>query len=422
MRHFMMLLFMLVGLFSYGKPNIVFIIADDLGAYTCNPYGCDTNLTPNIDSIATDGMRFLNMNSYSLCAPSRASFLTGREPFRTGVIGVAATQNLSTNEITIAKQLQTDGYETGVFGKWNLYGGSGPDLPSQDANIAFHGFDTNLTFAGNTIDYGDPTNQSTFTPYQYNQGALQFIEDNSSSEFFLLYSFGLAHSSYNVGTPFDLGPWDDDTDNFWSKMEYMDWCVSNILDKISSEGIVSNTIVIFMGDNGTSGVIDSSYNGNVIAGGKGHEDEKGAWVPFYVRWPGTVESNSTYSGIAKFTDIPVTLADIASVGMPSDRIVDGRSFYSQLTNGTAWRSPNILISAIQSIDGFSKNSTHKVLDGTTLYSITNKPYGDDILTNGLNQVDVINEIQLKYFYTNRTDNVFGDRSWGGSTNEYIFLD
>jgi arylsulfatase A len=417
------LLLFLLAVTVFSRPNIVIIMVDDLGAYTCAPYGCDTNLTPNVDSIATDGMRFINMNSKPSCAPSRAALMTGRGSIRTGVKSPTSASNLTTNETTIASVLRDSGYATGVFGKWNLYQ-TAQEFATQTEQISAHGFDTNITFEGPTIDYGDPSSNETYSPYSYLQGALSFIEDNSANEFFLYYSMGLVHSPHDVPTPLDPDFTGTPTGFHWEKMKYVDFCVSNVLSVIESEGVVSNTVVIFTGDNGTDTIIDSSFEGTVISGGKASADEDGVWVPFYIKWPGQVGAGTTYSGVSKFEDIPVTIAEICRVVMPQDRLIDGRSFYNQILGGSAWRPDEIFMETQFGTQRQAKNQDYKILlDGSVydLYSLRNRPFGDIEVTS-ISQVDAINRIQLEYFLGSMTNRSFGDRSWGGSTNEFVLED
>lgn len=413
---------LLLASLAYAKPNVIIFMADDYGADACFPYGCDTNVAPSIDSLATDGMMFLDFTASSSCSPTRAMLMTGRLSDKNGVPAVVLS-NLSTNEVAFSRLARDVGYETGIVGKWNLYTASRANLEgiaNQNQQLTIHGFDFEDTFIGTTIDYGDSSTQETYTPYQYNQSALGFIEDNSSNQFFLVYNFGLVHEPYG-STPLDPAFTGTDTDYFWEMVEYMDWAVSNVLDKIQSEGIYSNTVVIFLGDNGTDDLVTLSFDGSPTEGAKLTPDESGAWVPFYLRWPGVVDAGSTNVSKWGVQDISITLADVMGFRMPSDRLIDGRSFYQSLTTNQIPRREFVMTS-YQGSNGFCKDGTRKLIDNLdgsyTLYDITQKPFGDIEVTNKTH-LDRSIELKLENVYTNVLQSSFGDRPWSGSANEFI---
>jgi arylsulfatase A-like enzyme len=267
--------------------------------------------------------------------------------------------------------------------------------------------------------YGDPSSESTYTPYQYNQSALSFLDATvPESPFFLYYSLGLAHSPFGP-TPDDPAFTGTDTEYFWEMMKYADGLVGNILDKIDSLGVEGNTIVIFAGDNGTDDDITSSFQGSAMIGGKATTDEKGVRVPFYIRWPGVITPSTTYDAIAQFEDIAPTVTEMCGLAMPQDRIIDGRSFLGAiLGQSNAYiRTESFTAGSFGAPDN-AVNSDYKATKLAGFLSITNWPYGDDVIS-APDQVDAINLIQLNHLTTNRNIVVFGDRYWGGSTNEFI---
>jgi len=323
------------------RPNIVFILADDVGAESMDMYGGSSWPTPNINSIAEAGMKFENAFSCPCCAPTRAQFLTGRYPFRTGITYPTLPDGpLSvTDETTVATVLKNSGYSTGLAGKWNLrYGGAnGASEAEQAAHIQGHGFEEHRAFIGHTIQYGPPSPESDFVPCRLNRWACDFIARKAlePKPFYLQYSLGLVHWPLTA-TPLNPNATTDnssDTELYACMMQYMDDMVGNVLDAIDTACIADNTVVILGGDNGTWRRITSTFKGVEIQGGKLSAKDTGSWVPFYVRWPGAVAPGSTYSGLMDFSDIFPTFIEIAEGVIPNYRIIDGKSSPPQsLTN------------------------------------------------------------------------------------------
>jgi len=312
-----------------ARPNIIFILADDVGAESLDMYGGSSWPTPNISSIADAGMMFENAFSCPSCAPTRAQFLTGRYPFRTGITYPTLPNGplSTTGETTLATVLKKSGYSTGLAGKWNLrYGGAKrASEAEQAAHIQAHGFEEHRAFIGHTIHYGPPSPESGFMPYKLNLWACDFIARKAlePKPFYLQYSLGLVHWPLTA-TP--LNP-DATTDNssdaelYACMMQYMDDMIGNVLDAIDAAGIAGNTVVIFGGDNGTWDRITSTYKGMAVRGGKLTAKDTGSWVPFCVRWPGVVAPGSTYGGLMDFSDIFPTLIEIAEAVIPDYRII-----------------------------------------------------------------------------------------------------
>ncbi len=337
-----------------SQPNIILILADDVGIEMTNAYGSEGLLvgevvhpykTPHIDQLAKDGLRFTNAFSTAFCAPSRAQLLTGRYPFRNGVgYPTLRAGLLSEKEISLATVLKNTGYSTGIAGKWNLSFGDALDgekgakqKEEQTKHIRVHGFEESNTFVGHTIQYGDTENENDYLPYTLNRWTCEFIERKArdTRPFYLQYSMGLIH------TPIDGVPGKDSTGKlkFLDMVAYMDSMVGEILDTLDRCGAANDTVVIFAGDNGTEGnvriegnrhEIVSKFQGRLVKGGKRTLKDTGSRVPFLVRWPGVVDAGSSYDGLMDFSDIFPTLIELGGGEIPSDRVIDGRSFYPQL--------------------------------------------------------------------------------------------
>ena len=334
-----------------SRPNILFILIDDMGVEMSNAYGSEgmrteeglrPYRTPNMDAFAKQSMRFDSAFATPSCAPTRAQFLTGRYPFRTKVIWPTLPNGpLGENEITLANILRSEGYRTGMAGKWNLsFGGFANKATEEDAvrqleHLRSHGFDESHTFVGHTIDYGSPNVESEYMPYVLNEWVLDFL-DKSPAEpnpFYLQYSLGLIH------TPWDPAPSDPEggskEENFLEMVSYADELIGRVLDRIDSLGIAENTLVIVAGDNGSEPQVVSRFRSQDVNGRKRQLFDFGSRVPFMVRWTGTIEEGSSFGGLMDYSDIFATLVEVGDGKIPADREIDGVSFLPQLSGETS---------------------------------------------------------------------------------------
>ena len=326
-----------------GKPNVVLILGDDIGHDVPTSYGGESYQTPNIDMMGQIGMRFTQVYSSPLCSPSRVAIMTGKYNFRNydewGVLDPAAR--------TFGNIMKDAGYATYVAGKWQLDGG--------DASAHGFGFDDYSLW--NPIKdsvkagehYKDPTiyEYAQFLPGSYTKGKygddiftdriLNFIDQNKANKFFVYFPITLCHSPFSP-TPDDpeFAAWDtrgghSDTSFFPSMVKYMDKKIGVIIDKLKADGVYNNTIIIFVGDNGTPDDIYSMYNGQLVQGGKSRSTQAGTNVPMTVVWPNRIAGGQLNDNLIDFTDFLPTLADIAGTTVTSSYgIVDGKSFYKQL--------------------------------------------------------------------------------------------
>jgi len=311
------------------QPNIILIMADDLGVEGINSYGGEY-YTPNIDRMAREGMRFENAHAMPLCTPSRVRIMTGQENHR----NYQAFGYLGADQVTFGNVLKQSGYATGIVGKWQL-SGNGYDgrvgiTPEQA------GFDESLLWQLKALDakgsrYWGPTRsingrtvitEEGFGPDADNDFALDFIERNKDRPFFLYYPMVLVHDPFVV-TPTSLGT-TDEKERFGAMIAYMDRQVGALLDRLEALGLDENTVVIFTGDNGTNRRITSTRHGHQVRGGKGTPTANGTWVPLIVRAPGLVPAGTVSKGLFDFTDVLPTLADLGGTRLPSGP-VDGVS-------------------------------------------------------------------------------------------------
>ncbi len=336
-----------------GKPNIVFILADDLGWTDVGVQGSKYYETPHIDRLAADGMRLSNYHNCQNCAPTRAALMSGQYGARTGIYTVGSIDRfawqtrtlkpvdnvtrLPLDKLTVAQVLQQAGYATGMFGKWHL-GEKGDYHPSR------RGFDEAIVSAGRHFDF------RTTPPTGYRKGryladfltdrAVDFIRRHRTEPFFLY----LPH--FAVHTPLQAKP--DLIARFRAKppsgghrnpvyaamIASVDESVGRIMKVLDELDLTRNTVVIFSSDNGgVGGYAREGIGGKraditdnaPLRSGKGSLYEGGTRVPFIVRWPGVVPPGSVCSVPAIHVDLFPTLLAIARIDPPADYPLDGES-------------------------------------------------------------------------------------------------
>jgi len=324
------------------KTNIILIMADDIG-YECFGFaGSHQYKTPRLDQLVAEGMSFTHCYSQPLCTPSRVKLMTGLSNAR----NYAAFSVLRQDQKTIGQYFQENGYRTCIAGKWQLYGAEhyaerfrGKGTMPEDA-----GFDSMCLWQvdklggrfWNPLLYVDGENKqfgaTEYGPDIATKHITDFIEDNRSEPFFVYYPMILTHNPF-VPTPASEDRMSQDKQkNFEDMTTYMDTLVGRIVDKTREVGIAENTLILFVGDNGTNVAIRSRLNGDTIRGGKGKMTDAGTRVPFVAYQPGTVDAGQINSNLIDFSDfLPTTLE---AVGVAAPPNIDGQSFLWQLRGKT----------------------------------------------------------------------------------------
>lgn len=361
---FSALLFLALSLpaMAADRPNIVFIMADDLGYTDVATFGSKYYETPNIDKLASQGMKLTSHHHCQNCQPTRAALMSGQYSPRTGVytvgdIGRFAWQtrslrpvdnvtSLPLEKITIAQSLKKAGYATGMFGKWHL-GQKDGYHPGK------RGFDEAIESSGKHFDF------KTDPPTEYPQGqyladfltdkAVDFIQRHKDGPFFLY----LPH--YGVHSPIQAKP--ELIEKFKNKPgvgghnnpEYaamiasVDESVGRVMAELEKQGIAENTVLIFTSDNGGVGGYvregikkggDTTDNAP-LRSGKGSLYEGGTRVPFVIRWPGVVQAGAQTITPSIHVDIYPTFLDIAGAAAPENYPLDGESLVPVFKNSTA---------------------------------------------------------------------------------------
>lgn len=414
----------LLGASCFGAPNIVFFMIDDFGLESMydNGTGSDTNYVPNAELMADDGMKFENMNSEVSCYPSRAVLMTGRATYRSGI-----TTYIPTNEVTFAKRLQDVGYNTAMVGKWQLYNtndGANDGFADIEEYLEFHGFDYTASTAQILADgglYSNWADPADYSEYIQLTNAINFLE-TATEPFLLYYCPNNPHSPAHV--PIGYGTTAQDTGSeyygFKGQTGYADYCFSNVLATLDAEGFADNTVVFFCGDNGNAVPVTISYQGTDLTGGKGAYDEKSFRVPFLMKYPGNIATGSVYSAISCFADVPVTICDLAGTTMPTDRLIDGKSFKLQLL-GSQTPHRTSMQSAYETDTGYSgcKTTDFKLVVSNgveSLFDVSNWPYGDTAAYSW-KALESVTKVRLSGEYSNFTNKAYGDTVWGGHSNE-----
>lgn len=315
-------------------PNVVFVMADDVGFECFGAYGSRQYKTPRIDSLADGGVRFTNCYSTPLCTPSRVALMTGMSNAR----NYADFGSLLPDQYTMADLFREAGYATAVAGKWQLQGsGNAPGVP------AGAGFDTYCLWnTGNTERrrFWNPSlesdgrilevNEDDFGPDIMTEFLLRFIESNKERPFFAYYPMVLVHSPF-VPTPRSQHRQSkDEQRNFEDMVAYADFIVGRIQDKLEELGLLRTTIFIFTSDNGTHPKLVSALRGSRIVGDKGAPTDAGTHVPLIVSAPGLIPGGRVLEDLIDFTDFLPTLADGTGLKAPAEQKFDGVSFWDRL--------------------------------------------------------------------------------------------
>jgi arylsulfatase A len=318
------------------KPNIIFILADDLGLDGVGCYGSDTHKkqTPNIDALAKTGTRFEACYAAPLCGPSRCLLMTGRYAFRTGGLTNQSWQSGGTgakskDEYPVARLLKENGYATCQAGKWRQVG----ETPRA------WGFDEYLTdntaggwyWRNSYIKNGETvsSDKEVYCPDVMHDFAIDFIKRNQAKPFFLYYAQHLVHLPMER-TPDSKPGTSDATALYADNLAYMDKQVGLIVKELESLKLREKTLIVFSGDNGTAALFPTTVEGKAISGHKGQMLEGGSRVPLIVNWPGVTPQGKVLKDLVDFSDLYPTFAEIAGAQMPKGLAVDGRSFAPQL--------------------------------------------------------------------------------------------
>lgn len=323
------------------KPNILFVMADDMGAEWVSCYGAEEIQTPNIDQLAAHGMRFTNAYSMPKCTPTRVSLLTGQYPWRTGWINHwdvprwGAGCHFDSNHYTsFAKIMKSAGYSTAVAGKWQVN-----DFRVQPNALEQHGFDDWCMWTGyetgnkpSAERYWDPylftkdgskTYPGKFGPDVFTDFLIDFMTENREKPMMMYYPMVDPHGPL-VNTP-NSPEAASNKEKFKGMVEYVDFSLGRLVNAIQDLGLREKTVIIFTTDNGTARQFRTRMHGRDVRGGKGELSENGMRVPFVASCPGLIPEGEVTDALTDFTDMLPTFAELGQVELPEDVIIDGHS-------------------------------------------------------------------------------------------------
>ncbi len=377
-----------------NPPNIILILADDLGFECITSNGGTSYQTPNLDKLASQGLRFENCHAQAICTPSRVQIMTGQYNLR----NYTQFGKLDRRQISFGNLLNNAGYKTAIAGKWQL--GQENDSPQH------FGFDESCLWqqslprtdsAGHDTRFSNPILEFNGEVKHFKNGEYgpdivsdficDFIEKNRNQAFFAYYPMTLTHCPF-VPTP-KSKDWDAKSMGsleykgspiyFPDMVSYMDMLVGKIVSKVEELGLGENTLIIFTGDNGTDQPIVSMLRGEEYPGGKGRTSDNGTHVPLIVRWDGTIASNIECFDLIDFSDFLPTICDAAKVEIPSSIPIDGISFLPQLLGKKgkprewiySWYSP---YAKQEELKEFARNTEYKLYSTDKFYNVKDDFY------------------------------------------------
>jgi len=332
------------------KPNILFIMADDLGKEWIGCCGGEGTETPHIDALAAGGMRFTNAYSMAQCTPTRATLLTGQYPWRNGWInhwdvprwGAGCHFDWRHN-ITFARIMKTAGYATAAAGKWQIN-----DFRVTPDAMEKHGFDDYCMWTGYESENppsaerywdayvhtreGSKTYEGRFGPDIYTDFLIDFMKQHRDEAMMLYFPMALPHGPLTT-TPLDPNV-KGRQETIGAMVRYVDHLVGRLVEALDDLGIRENTIVIFTTDNGSAGSVQARLNGRMVKGGKATLGEPGMNAPFIVNYPGSVPGGVVTDALLDFTDLLPTFADLGGAEISEETVVDGHSFADVLMGKT----------------------------------------------------------------------------------------
>ena len=373
------------------RPNVVLIMADDMGYECLQANGSLDYKTPRLDALAASGLRFEHCYSQPICTPSRVKLMTGLSNKRNYV----RFGRLDRKQTTFAHILKKAGYKTCIAGKWQL--GREPDSPQH------FGFEQSLLWQhtrGRTdakkrdTRYPNPRLELNGQQVEYNDGEFSsdvfseyigmFIEENRKRPFLVYYPMALVHCPFSP-TP-DSAAWDKtsrgsktykgDPKYFADMVGYVDKTIGKLADKLVELGLRENTLLMFIGDNGTDTPIVTNTTFGKVVGAKGKMTDGGNRVPCIVSWPAVIRRGRVIHDIIDFSDFLPTICDAISEELPANMTLDGQSFLPQLQGKTGSPRDSIYIwysrnGNVRAARAFARNQRYKLYESGEFYDIAN---------------------------------------------------
>jgi arylsulfatase A-like enzyme len=344
------------------KPNIIFILSDDIAQGDVGVYGQELIQTPNIDRLCQEGTRYLSAyTGTSVCAPARTSFFTGldmgRSPIRANrEIRPEGQRPLPADTVTVGKILKGAGYNTAVMGKWGMGMFDTTGSPFRNGMDHFFGYNCQRhahTYFPDYLYDGDqrfeiPKNRDgrhgVYAQELIQQDVLKWIDEHSADPFFLFYAFTLPHGHYEIDNQgiYAGKPWTEVEKNYAAMVTRLDSDLGAIVELLRKKGIAEDTLLIFSGDNGSSFAPDTPLGKrfNQTMDGKLRGYKRGLYEgalrqAAFAWWPGTVPAGRVSDEPWAFWDLLPTFAELAETGLPCNFQPDGYSLVEFLKGGAA---------------------------------------------------------------------------------------
>jgi len=363
---------------SPAKPNIIFILSDDVGMGNIGCYG-GAFKTPNIDALAAGGTRFEHCFANPLCGPSRATCLTGRYIFRTNMLTNGYGNAMHRDEIMVPKVLKPAGYVTAAVGKWSQL----PLQPSDwgfDEYLRFNGSgkywasqEKKYTENGKEIELGD-----RYLPDVMHEFLIDFITRHKDQPFYVHYAMSHMHNKM-MGTP------DTTTgrsgDLYAENNAYMDKLVGRLVADLDKLHLREKTLLIFTGDNGTArnGAAEATVEDKAISGKKGDLLEGGSLVPLIFNWPGVTPAGKVLKDLTDFTDFLPTFAELAGAKLPEGVTIDGHSCAPQIKGEKG--SPREWIYMQLGQQWYARDAGWKLTGEGALFDMSGAPFVEKAVAN-----------------------------------------
>jgi len=375
------------------RPNIVLILSDDQGYGDLSIHDNPVLKTPNLDRIAREGVQFTQFHVNPVCSPTRASLLTGRYYYRTGVVDTFLGRSMMhPDEVTLAEVLRGAGYRTGIFGKWHL----GDHYPMRAID---QGFEQALTHDGGGIAQpsdppegnsyfnpklnlnGRPVQPSGYCTDVFFNEAMRFIETNRSRPFFAYVTPNAPHTPLQVDeryvAPFRKAGVNEVTARVYGMETNLDENVGRLLAHLRKLNLEQNTILVFMTDNGPQ---QPRYNAG-MRGLKGTVYQGGIRVPCFIRWPRVVSPGSTIDRLAAHIDLFPTLLDACGITPPPEPKIDGWSLLPLMRDSSTirWRDRTLYFQWHRGEKGemhrscAARSQQYKLVNSAELYDLEADP-------------------------------------------------
>ena len=367
------------------RPNIILIMADDLGYETLGCNGGTSYKTPNLDELAATGVRFERCYVQPVCTPTRIGLMTGMSNARNYI----EFGKLDPKAVTFGHLFKNAGYATGIAGKWQL--GREKDSAQKfgfDESCLWQQTRRPPRYANPGLEYNGEERDFTngeYGPDLVSDFALEFIDKHKSKPFFLYYPMMLTHAPYQP-TP-DSKDWDPKAmgeevnkgvKRFADNVAYMDKLVGKLVKKVDELGLRDNTLILFLGDNGTGPGVVSQFKGAAYPGGKGQTTARGMNVPLIANWPGHTPAGTVNEDLIDSTDFLPTICAAADIKVPESIKQDGRSFLPQIEGKKGdprewiytWYAPD----GMPPIREFVATKEYKLYRNGRFFDLTKDPY------------------------------------------------